>query len=303
MSFDVTILGTGSAIPTVKRGTTSHFVNCQQRHILIDCGEGTQLQMRKFKLKFQQIDIILISHLHGDHVFGLPGLLSTMQLLGREHKLIIYGPVGIKRLIKVQLEEVGSSKIFPLEIKEIEENTSSLVFEDKCIEISTFPLKHRIHTQGYKIEEKIGKRRLIKEEFDKTGLSVAYINKLLRGEDVVDNEGRSLKYEKVTLPPKPAKSYAFCSDTAFHLPVLESIENVDVLYHEATFLDQENDRATATFHSTAKQAATIALKANAKRLILGHFSARYKTAENHKTEAQTIFENTFVPKDGEKFII
>jgi ribonuclease Z len=303
MSFDVTILGTGSAIPTVKRGTTSHFVNCQQRHILIDCGEGTQLQMRKFKLKFQQIDIILISHLHGDHVFGLPGLLSTMQLLGREHKLKIYGPVGIKRLIRVQLEEVGSSKIFPIEINEIEENTSSLVFEDKCIEISTFPLNHRVHTQGYKIQEKIGKRRLIKEEFDKSGLSVAYINKLLRGEDVIDNEGRSLKYEAVTLPPKPAKSYAFCSDTAFHLPILESIENVDVLYHEATFLDKESERATTTFHSTAKQAATIALKANAKRLILGHFSARYKTAENHKTEAQTIFENTFVPKDGEKFII
>lgn len=303
MSFDVTILGTGSAIPTVKRGTTSHFVNCQQRHILIDCGEGTQLQLRKFKIKFQQIDIILISHLHGDHIFGLPGLLSTMQLLGRENKLKIYGPTGIKRLLKVQFEEVGSSKMFPIEIEEIEEDTTALLFEDKCIEILTFPLKHRIQTQGYKIQEKIGKRRLLKEEFDRTGISVAYINKLLNGEDIIDNEGRSLKYEEVTIPPKPPKSYAFCSDTAFHLPIIEFIENVDLLYHEATFLDHESERATSTYHSTAKQAATIALKANAKRLVLGHFSARYKTAKNHKIEAQTIFEETFVPKDGEKFVV
>ena len=303
MSFDVTILGTGSAIPTVKRGTTSHFVNCQQRHILIDCGEGTQLQLRKFKIKFQQIDIILISHLHGDHIFGLPGLLSTMQLLGRENKLKIYGPTGIIRLLKVQFEEVGTDKLFPIEIEELEKNTKGLIFEDKCIEISTFPLNHRIQTQGYKVEEKVGKRRLLKEEFDKTGISVAYINKLLNGEDIVDNEGRSLKYEDVTLPPNPPKSYAFCSDTAFHLPIIESIENVDLLYHEATFLDSESERATTTFHSTAKQAATIALKADVQRLILGHFSARYKSAKNHQTEAQTIFENTFVPKDGEKFII
>jgi len=303
MSFDVTILGTGSAIPTVNRGTTSHFVNCQQRHILIDCGEGTQLQMRKFKIKFQQIDIVLISHLHGDHIFGLPGLISTMQLLGREHKLKIYGPVGIKKLLKVQFEVGGTSKLFPIEIEEIEDGTSTLLFEDKCIEISTFPLKHRIQTQGYRIQEKVGKRRLLKEEFDRTGISVAYISKLLSGENVVDNEGRSLKYEEVTLPPKPPKSYAFCSDTAFHLPIIESIENVDLLYHEATFLDQESERATTTFHSTAKQAATIALKANAKRLVLGHFSARYKSAKNHKIEAQTIFEETFVPKDGEKFVV
>jgi ribonuclease Z len=303
MSFDVTILGTGSAIPTIKRGTTSHLVNCLQRHILIDCGEGTQLQMRKFKIKFQQIDIILISHLHGDHIFGLPGLLSTMQLLGREHKLKIYGPVGIKRILKVVFPEVGTSKIFPIEIEEIEEDTTALLFEDKCIEISTFPLKHRIATQGYKIQEKVGKRHLLKEEFDKTGISVAYINKLLHGENVIDNEGRFLKYEDVTLPPKPAKSYAFCSDTAYHLPIIESIKKVDLLYHEATFLDSESDRAVSTYHSTAKQAATIALKADVKRLVLGHFSARYKTAKNHQTEAQTIFENTFVPKDGEKFIV
>ncbi|MEX1192921.1 MAG: ribonuclease Z [Brumimicrobium sp.] len=303
MSFDVTILGTGSAVPTLRRGTTSQFINCQQRHILIDCGEGTQLQMRRFKVKFQQIDIILISHLHGDHVFGLAGLLSTMSLLGRDQPLKIFGPTGIKKMLETQFAVAGLKQLFPIEIEELEENTSTLLFEDKCIEIYTFPLKHRIQTQGYKIQEKPGKRRLLKEEFDRTGISVAYISKLLSGEDVIDNEGRALKSEEVTIPPKPAKSYAFCSDTAFHLPIVNEINGVDVLYHEATFLDKEADRATSTYHSTAKQAATIALKANVERLILGHFSARYKTAKNHVTEAKTIFENTFTPKDGEKFII
>ncbi|MDX1652113.1 MAG: ribonuclease Z [Brumimicrobium sp.] len=303
MSFDVTILGTGSAIPTLRRGATSQFVNCQQRHILIDCGEGTQLQMRKFKIKFQQIDIVLISHLHGDHVFGLPGLLSTMNLLGRDKGIRIFGPTGIKKLITTQLEQVGLNKVFPLEISEIDAETNGLIYEDKCIEIQTFPLVHRIHTQGYRIQEKPGKRRLIKKEFDKTGVSVAYIDKLLNGQDIIDNEGRVVRSEAVSLPPKPVKSYAFCSDTAYHAPIIDAVTGVDLLYHEATFLEKESERASETYHSTAKQAATIALKAKVKRLVLGHFSARYKDAEAHKKEAQTIFEATFVPEDGEKFII
>src|SRR5690554_4511438 len=288
MSFTVTTLGTGAAVPTLKRGTTSHFVTCQQRSILIDCGEGTQIQMRKFKIKFQGIQVILISHLHGDHVFGLSGLISTMQLLGRKESITIIGPVGIKDFLLNQFKHSGLYNGFPIDFKEIQAETTGIVFEDKCLEIQTFPLNHRIQTQGYRINEKPGKRRLDKEAFDKTGISTSYIQKLISGEDVQDNEGTIVKSEEVTYSPKPTKSYAFCSDTAYHPPIIESLKDVDLLYHEATFIDKESERAMETFHSTAKQAATIALKSNAKRLILGHFSARYNTMDKHLEEASRI---------------
>jgi len=192
---------------------------------------------------------------------------------------------------------------FPINFKEIKPETTGIVFEDKCLEIQTFPLSHRIQTQGYRINEKPGKRGLDKEAFDKTGVSVSYINKLILGEDIQDNEGKVVQSDDVTYPPKPTKSYAFCSDTAYHAPIIEALKNVDLLYHEATFTDHESERATETFHSTAKQAATIALKTNAKRLILGHFSARYKTMETHKEEAESIFERVFIPEDGELFYV
>tara|TARA_B100000508_G_scaffold141026_1_gene145337 strand:+ start:120758 stop:121669 length:912 start_codon:yes stop_codon:yes gene_type:complete len=303
MSFDVTLLGTGAAVPSLSRGTTAQFVNIHQRHILIDCGEATQIQMRKFKVKFQKVDLILISHLHGDHVFGLAGLISTMQLLGRTTQLRIIGPKGIKSFLLQQFEHVGLYRGFPIHFDEIEEGASGLVFEDRLLEISTFPLNHRIQTQGYRISEKPGKRQLNKEEFDKYDVSVSYINKLLDGEDIEDNEGKIVRSDDVTFPPKPTKSYAFCSDTAYHPPIIEQLKDVDLLYHEATFIDKEAERASETYHTTAKQAATIALKANAKRLILGHFSARYQSTDMHLAEAKTIFEQTFCPEDGERFIL
>ena len=303
MSFDVTLLGTGAAVPSLSRGTTAQFVNCHQRHILIDCGEATQIQMRKYKVKFQKLDIILISHLHGDHVFGLAGLISTMQLLGRTTPLKIIGPTGIKPFLKQQFEHVGLYRGFPIDFHEIPKNHSGVVFEDNCLQISTFPLSHRIQTQGYKIEEVPGKRQLVKEEFDKYDVSVAYINKLLQGEDIEDNEGKLVKADDVTLPPKQTKSYAFCSDTAYFPEIIPHIADVDLLYHEATFIDKEAERASETYHSTAKQAATIALKSGVKRLILGHFSARYSSTDQHLIEAQSIFEKTFCPEDGERFIL
>lgn len=303
MSFDVTLLGTGAAVPSLARGTTAQFVNCHQRHILIDCGEATQLQMRKFKVKFQKLDIVLISHLHGDHVFGLAGLISTMQLLGRTNKLHIIGPSAVESFLKQQFEHVGLYRGFPIEFTPIKEQESGVVFEDRKMKISTFPLNHRIQTQGYRIEEKPGKRQLNKPEFDKYDVSVAYINKLLDGEDVETNDGTIVKADQVTFPPKPTKSYAFCSDTAFFPEIIPHIKEVDLLYHEATFIDKEAERATETYHTTAKQAATLALKANVKRLVLGHFSARYRSTEQHMKEATAIFENTFCPIDGERFIL
>lgn len=303
MSFDVTILGAGAAVPTLTRGTTAQFVNCHQRHILIDCGEATQLQFRKFNVKFQKLDIILISHLHGDHVFGLPGLISTMQLLGREHSLRIIGPKNIKKFLTEQFEHVGIYRGFPIEFVEIEPEHSGTVFEDNCLEIDTFPLDHRLQTQGYRISEKPGKRRLDKVAFEKKDVSVAYINKLLEGEDIEDNEGKSVRSDDVTYPPKPTKSYAYCSDTAFNPSIIPHIKGCDLLYHEATFTDKDAERASKTYHTTAKQAATIALKADAKRLVMGHFSARYRDTAKHIEEASTIFTPVFCPEDGERFIL
>lgn len=303
MDFEVTILGSNAAIPTLSRGTTSQYVQCKQRHILIDCGEGTQLQLRKFQIKYQRISTILISHLHGDHVFGLPGLISTMQLMGRTQGITIFGPVGIKKLLKTQLEAGGGYFQFTIDFVELESNSSGLIFEDKCIQIFNFPLKHRIPTHGYRIQEKPALRKLIKEKFDATGVSIAYIKKLIQGEDIVDNRGVEVKSDDVTLPPDRTRAYAFCSDTAYSESILPHIKDVDLLYHESTFLDAEVERATETYHSTAKQAATIAQKANAKRLILGHFSSRYKDLSDFKKEAETIFNNVSIPSDGDVFVI
>lgn len=303
MSFRIRILGTGAAIPTLRRGATAQLVDCQQRSILIDCGEGTQLQMRKFKVKFQNIQIVLISHLHGDHILGLPGLIGTMQLLGRTSPITIIGPKGVEELLETFFKLAGLHVSLPISYKELKKGQVATVFEDKCIQIKTFPLNHRIQTHGYRIDEKPGKRHLNKEAFDKTGVSVSYINKLTSGLDIEDNNGVVVKYKDVTSPPSPTKSYAFCSDTSYFPEIVEHIKDVDLLYHEATFLESEKDRAEFTFHSTAKQAATIALKAKAKRLILGHFSARYDDAEEHLKEAKEIIERVFIPEDGELFIV
>ncbi|MCC5922244.1 MAG: ribonuclease Z [Crocinitomicaceae bacterium] len=301
MDFKVFILGSGAAIPTLKRGTTAHLISCFQRNILIDCGEGTQIQFRRFRLKFQKIDIICITHLHGDHVFGLAGLLSSMQLMGRTNALRIIGPKGLNKLIEAQLDLVGHGDFFPLEFHILPENFVGTVFEDKCIKIAAFPLNHRITTFGYRILEKQNKRRLDKEAFDATGVSVSYIGKLIQGEDIIDNDGRLVRSAEVTIPGKPAKSYAFCSDTAYTTSILPHIQDVDLLYHEATFTNEFADRAAQTGHSTAAQAASIALKANAKRLVLGHFSARYDDELQHLEEAKAIFSQVFAATDGAVF--
>jgi ribonuclease Z len=303
MAFSVTILGSGAAVPKLTRGATAQYIQCQNRQILLDCGEGTQLQFRKFKLKFQTLDHIFITHLHGDHVFGLPGLLSTMGLLGRKKGISIYGPKGLKKLIHSQLEIVGMHDSFPITIHELQKNQTGVIFEDKCIEIKTFPLLHRIDTQGYVIKEKPHKRKLIREKFDHYGVSVSYIQKLIQGYDITDSAGVHVKSDDVTVPGKPAKAYAYCTDTAYSEEIIEHIQEVDLLYHEATFIDSEADRAAQTFHSTAKQAATVAKKAKVKRLVLGHFSARYKTLEDFKKEAETIFSPVFIPQDGEVFFV
>lgn len=298
MRFSVTILGSGSALPTLKRNPTSHYVLCNNRHILIDCGEGTQFQLRKYNIRFQALQIILISHLHGDHFFGLPGLISTMHLLGRDKGLTVIGPEGLEHVIRSQLE-IGHSRLnFEISFIELPKNATQIVFEDKLITIKTFPLNHRIQTQAYVIEEKEFDLNIRKDLVERHQIPLSVIHQLKQRKDVTDSDGKFWKYKDFTMPPIKNLSYAFCSDTKYDEKILESIKGVTLLYHEATFIDVDQGKAKLTFHSTAKDAATIASKAGVKKLIMGHMSARYQNEKQHVKEARDIFTNSFYAEDG-----
>ncbi|MDX2361794.1 MAG: ribonuclease Z [Crocinitomicaceae bacterium] len=301
MSFSVTVLGSGSAVPTSRRGLTSHFVDCNNRYILIDCGEGTQLQIRKFGIKFQRIEHILISHLHGDHYFGLVGLLSTMHLMGRVKAIQVYGPKGLQGIIESQLNYDGARLDYDIQFTELENSKGGVVFEDKKVRIEHFPLSHRVPTNGFVIREKEKERRLNIELAMKDQVKIEYFHRLKKGENVIDETGRSLEFDKYTFAPDKPKAYAFCSDTKYHEPVVPFIQGVELLYHEATFTEKFIDRAKATSHSTAVQAATIAMKAEVGTLLMGHFSARYDTGKEHIAEASTVFENCIAVEDGETY--
>lgn len=301
MSFEICILGSGAALPTSLRNPTSQYVQCNDRHILIDCGEGTQVQLRKHHAHIQKISHILISHLHGDHFFGLVGLLSSLHLLGRDKGLTIYGPQELEQIIRLQLEVGGAKLGFELHFVPLNGNEHKLIFEDKLIEIWTFPLRHRIPTNGYLIREKIKERKLNAERFQEAGLSLTLIPKLKQGMDVVLDSGETIYYEEYTYPQKPSKSYAYCSDTIFDERIVEYVKGVDLLYHEATFLNDKLDRAKQTFHSTAEQAATIAKEAGVGKLLLGHLSARYDSGVKHAEEAAVVFENVVVVEDGDVY--
>ncbi len=303
MSFKVTILGSGAALPTAQRKPTSQYIECNDRHFLIDCGEGTQTQLRKIGIKLQKINNIFISHLHGDHYFGLVGLLSTMHLLGRDNGITIYGPKELETIIRIQLEIGGGKLGFSINFHATTNDQKRLVFEDKMIEVWSFPLKHKIPTTGYFINEKQKERSIIGEEFNNSGLSLMAIPKFRKGENYIDDEGIEHDFEEYTFAPKPALSYAFCSDTAFDLSICKYINGSTVLYHEATFLEKEKERAKATFHSTAVQAAKIASEAKVKRLLIGHLSARYDSNLEHEKEAAAIFSNVKVVKDLETIIL
>lgn len=303
MSFEVTILGSGSALPTSLRNPTSQYVACNDRHILIDCGEGTQNQLRKRGIKFQKINHILISHLHGDHFFGLVGLLSTMHLLGRDANLTIYGPEQLEQIVRMQLEIGGARLNFDINFVKLDGKTSRLLFEDKLIEIHCFPMSHRIPVNGFRIQEKVKERSLIGEVFRASGLSLTSVPFFKRGEDFTDEHGEIHYAEDYVYAEKPVKSYAFCSDTAYYEPIIAQVHKVSTLYHEATFTEAMSDRAKMTFHSTAIQAATIAKKAEVGKLLLGHLSARYDNGLVHLEEAKNIFENTEVVEDGMTFMI
>lgn len=298
MDFSLQILGSGSAVPTSTRSLTSQYIVCANRHVLIDCGEGTQTQMRKFGVKFQRIDIVLISHLHGDHYFGLVGLLSTMHLLGRVKPIQIYAPEELKEIIFIQLNYGGAKLSYDIEFIPTKDDGLNLLFNDEKIEIYSFPLSHKVPTTGFKITEKQKERKIIAAKVNRDNVKIEYFHLLKEGKDVVDDSGNTISFEKYTKESNPAKSYAFCSDTKYSEMIIPFVSGVDLMYHEATFTEAFVDRAKATMHATAQQAARIAKAAGVKRMLMGHLSARYGSGDEHIAEARPIFENCEVVEDG-----
>ncbi|KRB58189.1 ribonuclease Z [Flavobacterium sp. Root186] len=297
----LTILGCYAATPRTLTNPTSQVLEIKNRLFLIDCGEGTQVQLRKNKIKFSKINHIFISHLHGDHLYGLIGTISTFSLLGRTTDLHIYGPKGIKELILLQLKLTESWTTYNLFFHELESKESEVIFEDNRVIVKTIPLKHRVYTNGYLFQEKPGERKLNVEAAQHYDIHTAYYQKIKNGGNVTLDDGTVIENEKLSFDPIPAMSYAFCSDTVYNEDVIPIIENADVLYHESTFLETEAQLAQKTLHSTAKEAATIALKANVKHLVLGHYSTRYDGIERFKEEAQEIFPNVLLGDDGLSF--
>jgi ribonuclease Z len=304
MSLKLTILGCHSATPRVNAHPTAQHLEIKNHNFLIDCGEGTQVQLRKYGVKFTKIKHIFISHLHGDHFFGLIGLISTFRLLNRETELHVYGPKGIKEVITLQLKLSNSWTHYPLYFHELTSNESELIFEDTKVEVHTIPLEHRIYTNGFLFKEKLGERKLNMNSITKyKEIEICDYQNLKNGRDFKLQNGTIIKNEDLTLDPPISKSYAFCSDTTYLPAIVPIIKNATCLYHETTFLKDKEALATKTKHSTAEQAAKIAQQANVQQLIVGHYSGRYKNIEAFKTEAQEVFKNTHLAETGKVFEI
>jgi len=299
--MNLTILGCYAATPRTFTNPTSQVLEIRNRLFLIDCGEGTQVQLRKNKVKFSKINHIFISHLHGDHFYGLIGLISTFMLLGRTADLHIYGPKGIKEVILLQLKLSNSYTAYNLYFHELTSSESEIIYEDEKVLVKTIPLKHRVYTNGFLFQEKIGDRKLDMNAVLNHNIETCYYQKIKNGKDIEMEDGTIIPNSKLTFDPIPPKSYAFCSDTVYDENIIPIIENTDILYHESTFLETEAHLSEKTMHTTAKQAATIALKANVKQLIMGHYSTRYASIELFKQEAETIFPNILLSDDGKTF--
>lgn len=297
----LTILGCYAATPRTLTNPTSQVLELNNELFLIDCGEGTQVELRRNKVKFSKIKRVFISHLHGDHFFGLIGLISTFMLLGRETELHIYGPKGIKEIITLQLKMSKSWTSYPLYFHELSSREPEVILETKKVIVETIPLDHRVYTNGFLFREKPGDRKLLMSEVEKYPIDVAYYRGIKKGKDAVLEDGSIIPNELLTADPEPPQSFAFCSDTAYSPQIVEQIKNVTVLYHEATFLEEHAYLAAPTKHSTAREAAAIARAASVSTLILGHFSTRYNSILNFKKEAEEIFPRVELADDGKNF--
>jgi ribonuclease Z len=304
MSIQLTVLGCHSATPRLNSHPTAQYLEINNRHFLIDCGEGTQRQMRKYKVGFSKINHIFISHLHGDHFFGLIGLISTYGILNREKPLVVFGPKGIKEVTLLQLKLSKSHVKYDLVFHELSATKSELIFEDDKVSVRTIPLKHRVYTNGYLFTEKEKPRKLHMQNISNyQEIDRSQYHNIKAGKDIFLDTGEVIPNAELTIDPEKPKSYAFCSDTVYKPDIIPIIKNADLLYHEATFLADREDLAKKTKHSTSKQAAQIALEANVKQLIVGHYSGRYKDISLFKKEANEIFENVELAEAGKVFSV
>jgi ribonuclease Z len=303
MAFKITILGSSGAVPAYGRMPSAQFVEVENNYFLLDCAEGTQLQLMKYELNMHRIDHVFISHLHGDHYLGLMGLLFTLHLHKRKPDLHIYSHKGLDEIITLQLKHSKSALSYKIIFHHLTPGKREVIFENKAVTVETVPLLHKLDCSGFLVREKQKPRRIDKESLP-GNLSVLQLIRLKNGEDVLDEHGNVMyKNESLTLPPKKSRSYAYCSDTQYYEAIIDQVQGIDVLYHEATFMEEEHAKAVETMHSTVKQAATIALKANPVRLLIGHFSARYKDLVPVIDEAKRVFPNTYLALEGETFSI
>ncbi len=299
--FQLTIIGAGSAIPTVHRAATSQLLRYASSQILIDCAEGTQIQMKKLKISAMRIERILISHLHGDHYFGLIGLITSMHLLGRDKPLFVYGPPELIDILMLQLKVSQTKLNYPLVFAPLNADGEQLVFEDNCIQCFSFPVVHRIPTWGFRFDERQTELQIKPEFIAQHQPEISAIKAIKKGADYEDRHGQIHGNVQITLPLREPRSYAFCTDTAYHEGLLQHIKKVNLLYHEATFLHQNAYTAATTFHSTAHQAALMAKSAEVKQLIIGHFSSRYTDPHLLLEEARSSFPNSHLALDGSVF--
>ena len=296
--FKVHILGCGSATPTVRHAPTAQVVDLRDKLYLIDCGEGTQLQMRRYKVHFNKISHLFISHLHGDHCFGIPGFISTLGLLGRSGELIIHGPAGIESFVTPVLSQFCKELPYKVRFNIVDTYKHALIMEDHSLKVYSIPLKHRIPACGFLFSENPREPHIIREMIDFYRVPVKEIAAIKKGRDFVTEDGVVIPHIRLTRPADPPKRYAYCSDTVFSPSIIPYIEGVDCLYHESTYLDKDRKRAKDTFHSTALQAAEIATQAGVKQLVLGHYSARYKDLSEFTKEAETLFPNVTLAEEG-----
>ena len=296
--FDINILGCGSALPTTRHLATSQVVDLRDKLYMIDCGEGSQLQMRRMHIKFSRLNHIFISHMHGDHCFGLPGLISTLGLLGRIGELVIHAPKEIEGYMRPILYTFCKGMPYEVRFNHIDTHSHSLIMEDRSLSVYSIPLKHRIPTCGFLFEEKPKEAHIIREMIDFYQIPIHSIKDIKQGKDYVTPEGEVIPNARLTHPATPPKRYAYCSDTAYNPSMIPIIEGVDLLYHEATFAERDKARAKETFHSTARQAAEIAQKANVKRLVIGHYSARNDVLTELYDEAKELFPTTILGNEG-----
>ena len=296
--FEIHILGCGSALPTTRHFATSQVVNLRDKLFMIDCGEGAQMQLRRSHLKFSRLNHIFISHLHGDHCFGLMGLISTFGLLGRTADLHIHSPQGLETLLTPMLDFFCKGLAYKVFFHEFETKEPVLVYDDRSVTVTTIPLKHRIPCCGFLFAEKQRPNHIIRDMVDFYKVPTFLLNRIKNGDDFVTPDGEVVSNSRLTRPAAPARKYAYCSDTIYRPKIEEQIKGVDLLFHEATFAQNEQARAKETYHTTAAQAARIALGAGVKQLVIGHFSARYEDESVLLNEALDIFPQTILAKEN-----